>query len=129
MVQVFRIIGVFFLVGLNQGLFPASFAIPAAIGDTLIAVTAPLVVLALRKGALLAWGAAIAWSALALADFVVAVTEGAIASPPAIFTLPWVLIPTVAVPISSALHIAALVLLLQRPMRTYFAQRDQEATA
>ena len=129
LVQVYRVGGAVFLVALSQGLLPATFAIPAGIGDILVGITAPLAVLALRRGALLGWVAAISWNVLGLADFAVAFTEGSIASPQALFTLPLVLIPTVAVPIATALHIAALVLLLQRPMRTYFAQRDQEATA
>ncbi|MFQ5553186.1 MAG: hypothetical protein ACE5EW_05665 [Thermoplasmata archaeon] len=128
LVHTARVVGLSFLVGLNQGLFEASFAIPAAFGDFLIALTAPFVVLALRRGALVSWGAAIAWNALGLADFAVAITVGAILAPPAIFTLPWVLIPTVGVPIFAALHVAALALLLRRPMRAYFAQRDLEAT-
>ena len=129
LVQVYRVGGAVFLVALSQGLLPATFAIPAGIGDMLVGITAPLAVLALRRGALLGWVAAIAWNILGILDLVVAVTEGFITSPPALFTLPLVLIPTVAVPVSIALHIAVLALLLHRPMRTYFAQRDLEATA
>ncbi len=129
LVQVYRVGGAVFLVALSQGLLPATFAIPAGIGDILVGITAPLAVLALRRGALLGWVAAIAWNILGILDLVVAITEGSIAMPPALTTIPLVLIPTVAVPIAMALHIAALALLLQRPMRTYFAQRDLEATA
>lgn len=121
-----RVIGLSFLVGMSQGLFEPAFAIPTAFGDLLIALTAPLVVLALRRGGLMSWAAAIAWSALGLADFAAAITVGSLLAPPAIFTLPWALVPTVAVPVFTALHLAAIALLLQRPMRMYFAQRDQE---
>ena len=126
LVHTARVIGLSFLVGMSQGLFEPAFAIPTAFGDLLIALTAPLVVLALRRGGLMSWAAAIAWSALGLADFAAAITVGSLLAPPAIFTLPWALVPTVAVPIFTALHLAAIALLLQRPMRTYFARRDQE---
>ena len=108
LVHTTRVIGLSFLVGMSQGLFEPALAIPTAFGDLLIALTAPLVVLALRRGALMSWGAAIAWNALGLADFAAAITIGLLLAPPAIFTLPWAL-------------------LLRRPMRMYFAQRDHEA--
>ena len=125
LVQAARVAGLsFILVGLRQGILPASFAIPAGIGDTLIALTAPLVVLAIRRGALLAWAAAITWNALGLTDFAVAFTEGFASQASAMQTLPWVLIPTVAVPVFTVVHLVSMALLVRRPMRSYFAQRD-----
>ncbi len=78
LVHVARVIGLSFLVGMSQGLFEPAFAIPTAFGDFLIALTAPLVVLALRRGGLMSWAAAVAWSALGLADFAVAITVGSL---------------------------------------------------
>ncbi len=119
-----RVIGVAFLLGLSQGLFPASFAIPAGVGDVLIGITAPLVVLAIRRGALLAWGAALVWNTLGIADLIVAVSEGSISGATTVVTYPWALIPTVAVPIAITLHIVSIALLMRRSVRTYFAQKD-----
>ncbi len=119
-----RVVGVLFVVEFTRGTLPASFAIPAGFGDVLTAVTAPLVVLALRRGALRSWGAALLWNGFGVTDFAVAMTEGLIAAPPLLLTLPWILIPTVAVPILVALHIAAFVLLTRRSVRNYFAGEE-----
>ncbi len=122
--HVARLVGILFLVEFTRGTLPASFAIPASIGDALAAVTAPLIALALRRGALRSWGAALLWNGFGLTDFAVAMTEGLIATPPLLLTLPWILIPTVAVPIFIALHIAAFVLLTRRSVRNYFARAE-----
>lgn len=127
-VQIGRALGAVFFVPLSQGLLPATFAIPAAIGDILIAITAPLAVIAIRRGALLSWMAALAWNFLGITDFAVAVSEGFLSSANLMFTLPWILIPTVAVPAYTALHVITIALLMRRPMRSYFARRDLEVT-
>ncbi len=48
-VQVFRVVGVLFLVELQRGNLPAAFAIPAGIGDILVGITAPIVAFSLRR--------------------------------------------------------------------------------
>ncbi len=122
--HVARVVGALFVVEFTRGTLPASFAIPAGFGDVLAAVTAPLIALALRRGALRSWGAALLWNGFGLTDFAVAMTEGLIATPPLLLTLPWILIPTVAVPILVAFHIAAFVLLTRRSVRNYFAGEE-----
>lgn len=107
---------------------PPTSAIPAGVGDILIAITAPLVVLAIRRGALLAWAVAIVWNVLGIADLVVAVSECFISKASTMFTFPWVLIPTVAVPAAVVLHLLSIAILTGRPMRAYFAQRDNRLT-
>src|SRR5262245_450111 len=49
-VQIDRVAGFIFLFYLYYGVLPASFAIPAAIGDVLTGVTTPIVALALARG-------------------------------------------------------------------------------
>lgn len=49
-VQLYRVLGGVFLVGWALGIFPAVFALPAGLGDVLIGVAAPLVAKNLRNG-------------------------------------------------------------------------------
>ena len=64
------------------------------------------------------------WNGFGLTDFAVAMTEGLIAAPALLLTLPWILIPTLAVPILVAFHIASFVLLTRRSARNYFAGEE-----
>jgi hypothetical protein len=120
--QTFRVAGVMFLVLTVTGHLPAQFAVPAGAGDLLIGISAPFVARALwrhperrRPG--------VTFNLLGLLDLVVAVAMGVLSAPSLfqVFTgppstqpmtvLPLVLIPTFAVPIAVALHIASLRLL------------------
>ena len=127
--QVSRVVGASFLVALGMGLFHASFAIPAGVGDLLVGLTAPLAFIALRRGSLLGWVGGIVWNVLGLTDLVYAVTEGIISgasgfNTPVSVGFPWILIPTIGVPVSATLQVVTLALLLRRPVRAYFAGRE-----
>jgi hypothetical protein len=107
-VQTYRIIGVVFLLALTQGIFEPAFAIPAGVGDILVGVTAIPIAISLWRGYSWSKSAAVVWSVLGITDLVYAVTLGSIiysdfAAGP-FGTFPWILVPTVAVPISIALH-------------------------
>ena len=107
-VHTWRIGGIAFLWGMTQGLLDPAFAIPAGAGDILIGVTAIPFAIFLWKGYSWAKYAVVVWSVLGIADLVNAITLGVITNPDiststmAIF--PWILIPTVGVPLALALH-------------------------
>src|ERR671922_2309673 len=107
-VQTYRILGIAFLWGMTQGILDPAFAIPAGVGDILIGVTAIPFAIFLWKGYSWAKYAVVVWSVLGIADLVNAVTLGVITNPDfstsTMATFPWILVPTVAVPLALALH-------------------------
>ncbi len=119
--QVFRIIGLLFIILYMQGQLPAEFAIPAGVGDIAIGLTALWVgwMVANKKPF---WGKTAAiWSLLGIVDLVWAVSLGFRTSPGKLQTMaldspnymissyPLVLIPVFVVPFAIFLHIAALI--------------------
>src|SRR5919199_4779757 len=106
--QTYRLFAIAFLWGMTQGILDPAFAIPAAVGDTIIGVTAIPFALFLWKGYNWSKYAVVVWSVLGIADLVNAVTLGRITSPDfgtsTMATFPWILVPTVAVPLALALH-------------------------
>ncbi len=107
-VQTWRIVGIAFLWGMTQGIVEPAFAIPAGVGDILIGVTAIPLAIFLWRGYSWSKYAVVAWSVLGIADLVNAMTLGAIINPDfstsTFATFPWILFPTVAVPLGLALH-------------------------
>ena len=107
-VQTYRILGIAFLWGMTQGILDPAFAIPAGVGDILIGVTAIPFAIFLWKGYSWSKYAVVVWSVLGIADLVNAITLGTITSAgftnPTTTTFPWVLVPTVGVPLALALH-------------------------
>jgi hypothetical protein len=106
--QTYRIVGIAFLLGMTQGLLDPAFAIPAGIGDILIGVTAIPFAIFLWKGYSWSKYAVVVWSVLGIADLVNAVSIGLIINPDfstsTVATFPWILFPTVAVPLGLVLH-------------------------
>ncbi len=128
-VQLYRIVGVVFLVLLAQGQLPAHFALPAGWGDAAIGIAAPLVAFALARRVRGSRTLAVSWNVLGLIDLVVAVGMGTgylapILAPglgrvlpaAAMQMFPMILVPAFAVPVSVVLHLVALGGLL-RPVR------------
>jgi hypothetical protein len=107
-VQTWRVVGIAFLLGMTQGIVEPAFAIPAGVGDILIGVTAIPLAIFLWRGYSWSKYAIVAWSVLGIADLVNAMTLGAIINPDfstsTFVTFPWILFPTVAVPLGLALH-------------------------
>ena len=107
-VHTWRILGIVFLWGMTQGLLDPAFAIPAGIGDILIGVTAIPFAIFLWKGYSWSKYAVVVWSVLGIADLVNAVTLGVITnsdfSTSTMATFPWILVPTVGVPLALTLH-------------------------
>jgi hypothetical protein len=106
--QTYRILGIAFLWAMTQGLLDPAFAIPAGVGDILIGVTAIPFAFFLWKGYSWSKYAVVVWSVLGIADLVNAVTLGTITNPDftnsTMATFPWILVPTVGVPLALALH-------------------------
>ena len=101
--QLWRIVGVAFLFGWTLDDLPASFALPAGIGDVGVGVAAFLVLARLLEGALTRL-TVIAFTALGIGDFVVAVVGGAIIRPEHLEDVRWVLFPALAVPFFAMVH-------------------------
>lgn len=121
-VQLYRTIGVVFLILLALGQIPAHFALPAGWGDIGIGLTAPLVALVVARKVRGARALAVSWNVVGLLDLVVAVGMGTgwlapflapelgTRVPPtaAMGVYPMILVPTFAVPVSVLLHLLAL---------------------
>ncbi|HZQ22794.1 MAG TPA: hypothetical protein VFA89_08330 [Terriglobales bacterium] len=119
-VQLYRVLGVIFLVLYAGGHLPGPFALPAGIGDTLVGIMAPFVAAGFARSAQSSVRQVRLWNLLGISDLVIAVTMGFLTSPSpfqmASFDHPTVLIgmfplsliPVFAVPLSILLHIASL---------------------
>ena len=119
-IQAWRFAGLGFIALYAYGVLPGLFAWPAGVGDMAIGVTAPLVILALRRhpafaASRLFW----IWNLFGMLDLVVAVSLGALSAVLGIGisagiatfpmgTMPLVLIPTFLVPLFLMLHIVSL---------------------
>jgi hypothetical protein len=107
-VHVWRILGIAFLWGVSQGILHPAFGIPAGIGDILIGVTAIPFAYFLKKGFSWSKYALVVWSVLGIAYLVNAVSLGLITASefgtPTMATFPWILVPTVGVPLALMLH-------------------------
>jgi len=113
--QTFRVIGGVFLIAWIGGTLPGGFALPAAIGDVAVGLTAPFVATAIARRRPL--NVARVWNILGTADLIIAVTLGVLhAGPPlgllagpittnAVAHYPMSLIPTFGVPLALLLHI------------------------
>ena len=119
-IQLYRVIGLIFLVLYGSGQLPGEFAIPAGAGDVLIGLTAPIVAFALYRQYAWSERVAVVWNIAGVVDLAVAVGTGFLSSPGPlqvlapdspnrlITTFPLVLVPLFAVPLSVVLHLAAL---------------------
>ena len=127
--QLYRVLGVVFVMLYAGGHLSALFALPAGLGDSLVGVFAPFVAARLARSPESAARRVRLWNLLGITDLVVAVTLGFLTSPSpfqiAAFDRPSVLIgmfplsliPVFAVPLSILLHLASLQKLRQeRPV-------------
>lgn len=119
-IQVYRTLGVIFLVSHAHGLLPGVFAIPAGYGDILVGLTAAIAAYLYATKGLRARPAVVGWNVLGIVDLVVAVTLGFLSSPgrfqilslgdpnEMVSAYPLVMIPVFAVPLSILLHVCSL---------------------
>jgi len=120
-IQLYRALGVIFLILYAGDELPGLFALPAGTGDMIIGLSAPVVALAYAKAPLKTAGLVLAWNVLGILDLTIAVSTGFITAPSRLFPvefqpnsdlmtiLPLVLVPVYLVPLSIVLHIASLV--------------------
>ena len=118
-VQLYRALGVIFLILYATGKLPSLFAWPAGIGDIAIGLLAPIVGIAYAR-ARKATSLVAAWNVFGILDLVIAVGTGFATAPSLIqpievqptselmTVLPMVLIPVYLVPLSIVLHLASL---------------------
>lgn len=119
-VQLYRALGIIFLILYATGKLPGLFAWPAGAGDIAVGLAAPIVGIAYARAANEGAGMVRAWNVLGILDLVIAVTMGFATAPSALrlidvqptsemmTMLPMVLIPTFLVPLSIVLHAASL---------------------
>jgi hypothetical protein len=119
-VQIYRALGVIFVVLYAAGRLPGVFAWPAGVGDVIVGLLAPAVAIAYARGSRGATALVRGWNLLGLADLLVAVVTGFLSSPSPLQLLafdapnqlisefPLVLIPVFLVPLSVLLHLASL---------------------
>jgi hypothetical protein len=119
-VQLWRVAGEVFLLGYARNELPASFAIPAGIGDVLVGLAAPFVAVLSAPSTRAGRRIIIGWCVVGLADLVVAVTMGVLNAPgkfgllagevttAPLLELPLSLIPTFFLPLSILLHLIVL---------------------
>jgi len=134
-VQLYRALGVIFLILYAGGHLPGLFALPAGIGDVMVGVLAPLIAAAYARSPQSSARWAKLWNLLGITDLVVAVTMGFLTSPSPlqlaafdrpsmlIGMFPLVLIPVFAVPLSILLHFASLRKLRQEQVTGYAAHQ------
>jgi hypothetical protein len=113
-VQVYRVLGVVFLVQWARDLAPGLFALPAGIGDILTGLLALPVAAYVASRAVGARARAIGWNLFGISDLVLALALGVLTTPgpgqamafdnPNRFDYPLVMIPIFAVPLSLILH-------------------------
>lgn len=119
-VQVYRVVGVIFLLLWAAGSLPGEFALPAGIGDVLTGLGAATLALAIARGERTTRAAAYVWNAFGLLDFVVALATGFLTSPGRFHLLaldnpnllatayPLAMIPTFVIPFTTLLHVLCL---------------------
>lgn len=117
MLQMWRIGGFAILAAWGVGALPGEFALPAGLGDTFVAVTAPFAAWAIaRRGGKRIF---LAWTAIGIADLAVALTLGMLYAPEvgalagsgttlAMSELPLSFIPTFGVPLMLSVHFVSL---------------------
>src|SRR3954463_6125854 len=75
-VQLWRIAGAVFVIDYARHQLPASFALPAGVGDVLVGLAAPFVAVVAASATSAARRTVIGWCVAGIADLIVAVTMG-----------------------------------------------------
>jgi hypothetical protein len=119
-IQLYRALGVIFLILYATDKLPGQFAWPAGVGDVAVGLLAPIVGLAYARAPHKAAGLVAAWNVFGILDLIVAVATGFLTAPSRLVSLdiqptselitvlPMVLIPVYLVPLSIMLHLASL---------------------
>lgn len=133
--HLWRLEGIVFLALMVRGQMPALWALPAGIGDVLVAATAPWIARNLDSPR--GRRRAIVWNLLGMADLVVAVALGIMTNPGSlqvfatvptsepITRFPLALVPAFLVPLALTLHVVSLCQLLGKPWTRPLAEYGQ----
>jgi hypothetical protein len=125
-IQLYRALGVIFLMLYANDKLPGLFAWPAGVGDILVGVLAPVVAIAYARAPRENADLVTAWNVFGILDLVLAVGTGFATSPSQFQLLdldrpnelvslfPLVLVPAYLVPLSILLHLASLAKLRMR---------------
>ncbi|MCX5233368.1 hypothetical protein [Streptomyces sp. NBC_00233] len=128
-VQVYRALGLVFVLLWATGWLPPAFALPAGLGDVAVGIAAPWVAHRVRTGAPNAALIARLWILAGVLDLVLSITLGMLTSPgplnllakgapnEMITSFPLVLIPAFAVPLFLLLHLVAWRSVSRMPLR------------
>ena len=137
-IQVYRVLGLEFVILTGLGQLPARFGLPAGWGDVAVGLAAPVVALALARGIRHARTLGIGWNVLGLLDLVVAFGMGTgllpllagerLPAAGAMGVYPLILVPTFAVPVAVLLHLIALRRLRRSPRPVAGATPDLALT-
>jgi hypothetical protein len=129
-IQLYRALGVIFLVLYASDRLPALFAWPAGAGDITIGLLAPVVALAYARDPQRHSRTVLLWNLFGIADLIVAIATGFVTSPSPlqlfafdhpnelISAFPLVLVPTFAVPLAVLLHVISLTKLARATTHT-----------
>ncbi len=140
-IQAWRWAGFGFLCLYAYKVLPPVFALPAGLGDMAVGLTAPWMILGLRRRSGFAASAAfVRWNALGILDLVVAVSIGALSatlstgaageiSTAPMGTLPLLLIPAFLVPLFLMLHATALMQSRRQARSLPVQPREEDARA
>jgi hypothetical protein len=128
-IQLYRALGIIFLILNSAGKLPGLFAWPAGLGDVLVGVLAPVIAIAYARAPHKNADLVSTWNLFGLADLVIAVTMGFFTSPSPfqlfaidlpnelVSRFPLVLVPVFLVPVSVLLHLASLTKLRRDGLR------------
>ena len=119
-IQIYRVLGLIFLVLYAGGRLPGAFALPAGIGDAITGLLAPVIGTAYALRPRESAGRLRAWNLFGISDLIVAVTTAFLTSPSPLQMLafdrpndlisafPLAMIPVFLVPLAVLLHLASL---------------------
>jgi hypothetical protein len=109
-IQAYRMAGLVFLYPfLYYGVIPAAFALPAAVGDFLTGLLAPVVASALQRQRSSAFMWAVAWNLFGILDLIVAPTAAVLSQAPVISLYPLALVPLfIGPPLGILTHVLSL---------------------
>ena len=116
-VQIYRFVGLSLI--LYSSSLPSAFLLPVVAGDTLTAVFAPVIVLAIgKKRGPRTWAAALVWNVLGMTDLFYALTIGQLTTAGSVVLAndPGVVIGTI---VGLTLHITSIALLLRKANVSY----------
>ena len=125
-IQIYRLLGIVFLILWSRGILPGAFAFPSGIGDIIVGISAPFVAIMYFLKKSYSRKLAIIWNILGIVDLVIALSVGFLGFPrPIQFVplnpsteplslFPLAIIPLFSVPLALLLHFLSLRVLMKK---------------